>query len=80
MYCAGSLAEAMLETDSLDYTDFYADLRAAVESVAFTIPRQAGMLAASVLDGRGLTFQAVALLGLSEGEFPRPRTGGCAFQ
>jgi len=29
------------------------------------------MLAASVLDGRGLAFQAVALLGLSEGEFPR---------
>jgi ATP-dependent helicase/nuclease subunit B len=29
------------------------------------------MLAASVLDGRGLAFQAAALLGLSEGEFPR---------
>ncbi|MBN1451543.1 MAG: exodeoxyribonuclease V subunit gamma [Anaerolineales bacterium] len=66
-----ALAEATLETVSLDYANFYADLRAAVESAAYTIPGQAGMLAASVLDGRGLAFQAAALLGLSEGEFPR---------
>jgi len=31
----------------------------------------AGVLVASVLDARGLSFRAVALLGLSEGEFPQ---------
>ncbi len=66
-----ALAEVTLETGALDYADFYADLRAAVESATYTIPTKAGMLAASVLDGRGLAFQAAALLGLSEGEFPR---------
>jgi ATP-dependent helicase/DNAse subunit B len=66
-----ALAEATLQSDSLDYADFYADLRAAVESATYNVPGQGGMLAASVLDGRGLAFQAVALLGLSEGEFPR---------
>ena len=66
-----ALAEATLETSSLDYVDFYADLRGAVETASFTLPVRAGMLAASVLDGRGLAFQAAALLGLSEGEFPR---------
>jgi len=66
-----ALAEATLQSDSLDYADFYTDLRAAVESASYSIPGQGGMLAASVLDGRGLAFQAVALLGLSEGEFPR---------
>jgi ATP-dependent helicase/DNAse subunit B len=32
---------------------------------------EAGVLVASVLDARGLSFRAVALLGLSEGEFPQ---------
>jgi len=66
-----ALAEATLQSDSLDYADFYTDLRAGVESASYSVPGQSGMLAASVLDGRGLAFQAVALLGLSEGEFPR---------
>jgi ATP-dependent helicase/nuclease subunit B len=66
-----TLAEATLQSDSLDYADFYADLRAAVESATYHVPGKSDMLAASVLDGRGLAFQAVALLGLSEGEFPR---------
>ena len=66
-----ALAEATLQIDALEYADFYADLRRAVETTSYTLPAQGGMLAASVLDGRGLAFQAVALLGLSEGEFPR---------
>ena len=32
---------------------------------------ESGVLTASVLDARGLSFRAVALLGLSEGEFPQ---------
>jgi len=66
-----ALAESTFQTQPAAYDDFYADLRGAVESGSYTVPAQTGLLAASVLDGRGLAFQAVALLGLSEGEFPR---------
>ncbi|MGD8403307.1 MAG: PD-(D/E)XK nuclease family protein [Anaerolineales bacterium] len=66
-----ALAEATLQSASLDYAEFYADLRVAVESATYSVPGQSGMLAASVMDGRGLAFQAVALMGLSQGEFPR---------
>ena len=67
-----ALAEVTLQTDPLDYADFFADLRGAVDATAYTLSSPGtGVLAASVLDGRGLAFQAVAVLGLSEGEFPR---------
>jgi ATP-dependent helicase/DNAse subunit B len=65
------LVEAALQTEPLDYADFFDELRGAVGAAVYTIPSGAGILAASVLDGRGLSFQAVAVLGLSEGEFPR---------
>lgn len=65
------LAESVLENDSLEYSDFYKDLRGAVESATFTVPADSGVFVASVLDGRGLSFEAVALMGLSEGEFPK---------
>ncbi len=65
------LAESVLQSDTLEYADFFRDLRGAVEAATFTVPAEAGMMAASVLDARGLSFQAVALMGLSEGEFPK---------
>ena len=65
------LAEETLATDSLEYKTFYADLRGAVESATFTVPVEAGVFVASALDGRGLSFEDVALMGLSEGEFPK---------
>ncbi len=65
------LAESVLNNDSLEYADFYKDLRGAVEPAAFTVPAESGVFVASVLDGRGLSFEAVALMGLSEGEFPK---------
>ncbi|MFZ5879367.1 MAG: PD-(D/E)XK nuclease family protein, partial [Chloroflexota bacterium] len=65
------LAESVLENDSLGYAEFYKDLRGAVESATFTVPTESGVFVASVLDGRGLSFEAVALMGLSEGEFPK---------
>jgi ATP-dependent helicase/DNAse subunit B len=65
------LAEAVLESDTLDYVDFFVELRGAVEAATYTAALESGLLAASVLDGRGLSFRAVALLGLSEGEFPQ---------
>ena len=65
------LAESALNTGALDYAAFYADLRGAVETATYFVKVEAGVPAASVLEARGLSFQAVALMGLSEGEFPR---------
>ncbi|MGC1377034.1 MAG: PD-(D/E)XK nuclease family protein [Anaerolineales bacterium] len=65
------LAEATLGTDSLTYADFYNDLRSATESATYSFAPLTGLMAASVLDARGLSLQAVAVLGLSEGEFPK---------
>jgi len=65
------LAESVVQSDTLNYADFFRDLRGAVEAAKFTVPAESGVMAASVLDARGLSFQAMALMGLSEGEFPR---------
>ncbi|MFH1907166.1 MAG: PD-(D/E)XK nuclease family protein, partial [Chloroflexota bacterium] len=65
------LAEAALGTDSRSYADFFADLRGAVETATYSVAPSAGVLTASVLDARGLSFEAVVLMGMSEGEFPR---------
>lgn len=65
------LAESVLGADSISYVDFYTDLRGAVEAASFTVANETGVFAASVLDGRGLSFEAVVLMGLSEGEFPK---------
>ncbi len=66
-----TLAEAALGSPPLDYAAFYAELRGAVEAATYIAASSAGVLAISVLDARGLTFHAAALLGLSEGEFPK---------
>ena len=65
------LAESVLGADAIPYVDFYNDLRGAVEAASFTVANETGVFAASVLDGRGLSFEAVVLMGLSEGEFPQ---------
>lgn len=65
------LAESVLGADSISYADFYNDLHGAVEAATFAVANEAGVFAASVLDGRGLSFEAVVLMGLSEGEFPK---------
>ena len=65
------LAESVLGTQPLDSGDFFAELRGAVEAAIYTAKPESGVLAASVLDARGLSFRAAAILGLSEGEFPQ---------
>ncbi len=67
------LAGSVLDNDSLDAkrVEFYKDLRGAVESATFSVPAETGVFVASILDGRGLSFEAVVLMGLSEGEFPK---------
>lgn len=65
------LAEAVIGEETVTYAAFFARLRGALETTSFSLPAQSGVMAASALDGRGLSFQAVALMGLSEGEFPK---------
>ena len=65
------LAEAVLESGPLSYADFISDLRGAVEAATYYALPESGVLAVSVLEARGLSFRAVAILGLSEGEFPQ---------
>ncbi|MFL7867424.1 MAG: PD-(D/E)XK nuclease family protein [Anaerolineales bacterium] len=65
------LAEAVLESESLTYADFFVELRGAVDGATYSAVPESGVLVASVLDARTLSFRAVAILGLSEGEFPQ---------
>jgi ATP-dependent helicase/nuclease subunit B len=76
------LAESvLLEPDKqpvpFEYARFYSELRGAVEAAVYEAPAppaSSAILAAPLLHARGLSFRAVALLGLSEGEFPRPES------
>lgn len=69
------LAESVLgQSTSIPRARFYAELRGAVEGMSYIVPPGPNLptvLAAPVLRARGLSFRAVALLGLSEGEFPQ---------
>ena len=58
--------------NEVPYARFFLELRSAVEAATYAPPRpETGcILVAPVLGARGLSFRAVALLGLSEGEFP----------
>ncbi len=58
----------------ITFADFWMELRGAVEAASYRVPPPEGtetVLVASTLSARGLSFRAVALIGLSEGEFPR---------
>jgi ATP-dependent helicase/DNAse subunit B len=62
---------------SIPFADFRNDLTGAVEAATYRVPppdETATILAASILSARGLSFRAVALVGLAEGEFPRAAT------
>jgi len=69
-----ALAAAVLDdAEVLDYASFSGALREAVAAASYQPSDEtgAGLLVASILDARGLSFRAVALLGLAEGEFPQ---------
>jgi len=72
-----ALAEATLTGDTtpepVPYARFYQELWGAIEAATYRLPapeKTASVLVAPVLRARGLSFRAVALLGLAEGEFP----------
>jgi len=72
------LAESLLNSpplhagEGVPYHRFFDDLRGAVEATTHTLPHpeEGGILVAPVFHARGLSFRAIVLLGLSEGEFP----------
>jgi ATP-dependent helicase/nuclease subunit B len=71
------LAETLLgDRQALSYPQFFEELRGAVQAATYTLPTpeppDAALPVLSVLNARGLSFRAVALVGLAEGDFPRP--------
>lgn len=71
------LAESFLgDTQILSYREFYEELHSAVQGATYYLPPPESLETAlpvlSVLNARGLSFRAVALIGLAEGDFPRP--------
>ncbi len=67
------LGEEIAGEEILGYEEFFSELRRLVENVFFTARinwRQPAVLVLRVLEARGMRFQAVAVLGLSEGIFP----------
>ena len=76
------LAESSLRQSSgqatartISYEQFYEDLYSALQGAIYYLPPPVELAGAipvlSVLNARGLSFRAVALIGLAEGEFPR---------
>lgn len=67
-------AEAVGATrPAIDFNTFFSELSGAVSASQFTCPgraEQRAILVADVPQARGLSFAAVAVLGLSEGAFP----------
>jgi ATP-dependent helicase/DNAse subunit B len=67
-------AEQAINPDQVvDFGQFFADLNGAVEASHYTLPVDSArheLLVADVVQVRGVPFQAVAVLGLAEGEFP----------
>jgi ATP-dependent helicase/DNAse subunit B len=65
------LAAAVLGDKTLDFRTFFEELRNALEAATYNYAPDEGILVSSVSLGRGLSFSALALLGLSQGEFPQ---------
>jgi ATP-dependent helicase/nuclease subunit B len=70
------LADAVLNEGQnavLPDSQFLTELIQAIENTTYTVPVEGeAILVASAVEVRGLTFDSVALLGLSEGDFPCP--------
>jgi ATP-dependent helicase/DNAse subunit B len=67
------LSEAVIGARQVDYVQFLSDLQGTLDGVALpepSIPGQPALLVGRMMEARGIRFQAVVLLGLSEGVFP----------
>lgn len=66
-------AQDTLAADDTDFAGLVGELIGAIEATAYQLPVRSDLheiLAADVIQARGLAFRAVAVLGLAEGEFP----------
>lgn len=67
------MSESIAGSRVVDFQQFTSDLQSALEGSALTEPRiknQPALLVGNMREARGLRYQAVALLGFSEGVFP----------
>ncbi|MGW8178149.1 MAG: PD-(D/E)XK nuclease family protein, partial [bacterium] len=67
------LSESLTEAKYLTYTEFVSNLRGALEGGLLYSPPEPNkpqILIGRLIEARGIRFQAVAILGLSEGIFP----------
>jgi ATP-dependent helicase/DNAse subunit B len=67
------MSESIMGRRVVDYQQFISDLQSTLEGSAVTEPRlmgQSSLLIGNMREARGLRYQAVALLGFSEGVFP----------
>jgi ATP-dependent helicase/DNAse subunit B len=58
----------------VSYSHFYSELVGLIEAAAYVPPEWQGgdkILAADIIEARGLSFRAAAVLGMAEGEFPK---------
>jgi ATP-dependent helicase/nuclease subunit B len=65
--------EVVQDEQAVDYPQFFRELLSVVEATTYRPPSQPArevILVADVIQARGIPFQAVAVLGLAEGEFP----------
>lgn len=70
-------AEDALGGSMVDFAAFFAEVVGAVDSATYHLPphpEREEVLVADVLQARGVPFQAVAVLGLADGEFPATLT------
>jgi ATP-dependent helicase/DNAse subunit B len=67
-------ADALLAQGPIDYPRFYDQVRGAVEAAGYrvAIPPDQAVYVSDVLAARGVIADAVAVLGLAEGNFPAP--------
>lgn len=59
----------------VSYSQFMSELLSAVQANTYRsplLPNQPAILVANLLEARGLSFRAVAVMGLGEGSFPQP--------
>ncbi len=66
-------AEEAISCQPVTYATFLDELMGAIDAATYRIPLSAdadAVLAAGVTQARGVSYRAVALLGLAEGEFP----------
>lgn len=54
----------------LTFTEFVSELGGAIDAATYEPPDSGGILVASAANARGLSFRAVAIVGLAEGVFP----------